>query len=288
MTSCMCFVCVDTGQRGVKQTFGKAVGVTQPGLNCVLWPITTVSPVSVKVQQVDNKTTTKTKDNVTLSVTCAIQYAVDPERVEDYYFKMNDPHRQIRAYVDDCVRSQLPSLTLDEAFESKERMAQEIKDTVTKSMNQFGLVIHQALVTDMQPDASVMAAMNEINASRRQREAAIEKAEAEKVLAVRRAEAEAEAKHLSGKGTAKMRQAITEGFKDSIESMRESCGLEPREVVHMMLVTQYLDVLKDFAHSGKATMVVPHGPSAVQDIEGQVRNGFMQAQMMPAGKNSMQ
>jgi len=91
-----------------------------------------------QVQQVDNKTTTKTKDNVTLSVTCAIQYAVDPERVEDFFFKLNDPHRQIRAYVDDCVRSQLPSLTLDEAFESKERMASEIKDTVTKSMNQFG------------------------------------------------------------------------------------------------------------------------------------------------------
>lgn len=38
----------------------------------------------------------------------------------------------------------------------------------------------------------------------------------------------------------------------------------------MMLVTQYLDVLKDFASSGRSTMVVPHGPSAVNDIENQV------------------
>ena len=53
--------------------------------------------------------------------------------------------------------------------------------------------------------------------------------------------------------------------------MKESCGLEPREVVHMMLVTQYLDVLKEFAQSGKATMVVPHGMSAVADMEQQVR-----------------
>lgn len=72
--------------------------------------------------------------------------------------------------------------------------------------------------------------MNQINASRRQREAAIEKAEAEKIMAVRSAEADAEAKHLSGMGTARMRQAITDGFKGSIESMRLSCGLEPKEV----------------------------------------------------------
>ena len=44
----------------------------------------------------------------------------------------------------------------------------------------------------------------------------------------------------------------------------------------MMLVTQYLDVLKDFAQSGSATMVVPHGPSSVADIESQVRVQFIQ------------
>lgn len=85
-----------------------------------------------------------------------------------------------------------------------------------------GLNIVSALITDMNVDASVLRAMNEINASRRQREAAVERAEAEKILAVKAAEAEAEAKELSGKGTARMRQAITEGFKGSIESMRES------------------------------------------------------------------
>lgn len=121
-----------------------------------------------------------------------------------------------------------------------------------------------------------------INAARRQREAAIERAEAEKIMAVRAAEADAEAKHLSGKGTAAMRQAITEGFRGSIESMKESCGLEPKEVIHMMMVTQYLDVLKEFASSGKASLVVPHGISAVSDIEAQVRNGFMQANMQNA------
>jgi regulator of protease activity HflC (stomatin/prohibitin superfamily) len=206
-----------------------------------------------------------------VKVTCAIQYQVDPAQVDTYYFKLYNPQQQIQAYVDDCVRAQLPTMTLDEAFVSTEQVAGHVKDVLSGHMKQFGLVIIKALMTDMQPDATVMAAMNKINSARREREAAVETAEGAKILAVRAAEAEAEAKHLSGMGTAKMRTAITSGFATSIESMKESCGLEPREVVHMMLVTQYLDVLKDFAQSGKATMVVPHGISAVADIEGQVR-----------------
>ena len=41
-----------------------------------------------------------------------------------------------------------------------------------------------------------MAAMNEINAARRQREANVERAEAAKLLIVKHAEADAESKHL--------------------------------------------------------------------------------------------
>jgi regulator of protease activity HflC (stomatin/prohibitin superfamily) len=241
-----------------------------PGFKFVLWPVQTLNAVSLRTQQLEVHTNTKTKDNVTVKVTCAIQYQVDPNQVDTYYFKLYNPQQQIQAYVDDCVRAQLPTMTLDEAFVSTEQVAGHVKEVLAANLKQFGLIVVKALMTDMQPDATVMAAMNKINSARREREAAVEQAEGAKILAVRAAEAEAEAKHLSGMGTAKMRTAITSGFATSIESMKESCGLEPREVVHMMLVTQYLDVLKDFAHSGKATMVVPHGISAVADIEGQV------------------
>lgn len=241
----------------------------------------TVTPVSMQTRQLDVNTNTKTSDNVTVSVKTAIMYHVDPENVQTFYFKLHNPHQQITAYVDDCIRSQIPTMTLDEAFESKEKMAIAVKAQVSESMKEFGVIVIKALMTDMQPDATVMASMNRINAAKRDREAAVEKAEADKILAVKAAEAEAEAKHLSGMGTAKMRHAITDGFRGSIESMKSSCGLEPHDVVHMMLVTQYLDVLKEFAQSGNASMVVPHGPSAVGDIEAQVRSGFMQAKMMP-------
>jgi regulator of protease activity HflC (stomatin/prohibitin superfamily) len=101
------------------------------------------------------------------------------------------------------ARAQIPTMTLDEAFESKEKMAIAVKAQVSESMKEFGVIVIKALMTDMQPDATVMASMNRINAAKRDREAAVEKAEADKILAVKAAEAEAEAKHLSG--TAKAR-----------------------------------------------------------------------------------
>jgi len=93
---------------------------------------------------------------------------------------------------------------------------------------------------------------------------------------VKAAEADAEAKYLSGIGVARMRSAITDGFNTSIEKMTTGSGLGPKDVINMMLVTQYLDTLKDFAASGKSSVVVPHGLGATAEMQAAVRNGMLQ------------
>jgi len=206
-----------------------------------------------------------------------VQYRVDTEMVKEAYFQLDNPRGQMVAYVDDVVRSELPKLTLDGAYEAKTEMADNVLKVMTSNMGPFGIVIAKVLVTDLQPDSRVQAAMNEINTQKRTRAAAEEKAAGEKLLKVKAAEADMESKELSGVGIAKMRKAITGGFQDSINVMKESCGLEASDVVHMMLVTQYMDTLKDFATTGKSSIVLSHNPSAMADIEAQVKNGFKNA-----------
>jgi hypothetical protein len=58
--------------------------------------------------------------------------------------------------------------------------------------------------------------MNEINAARRLKEAASHKAEADKTRQVKGAEAEAEARYLSGLGVARQRKAIVEVSRDFV------------------------------------------------------------------------
>ena len=190
------------------------------------------------------------------------------------------PEAQIRSLIDDVIRSSLPALTLDESYEAKEHIVRSLSDAVGSGMAKYGFVIENVLITDLRPEASVLHAMNEINSARRMREAAVDKAEADKILAVKAGEADAEAKYLSGVGVARMRSAISNGFKESITDMSEKCGLKPAEVVNMMLVTQYLDVLKGFADSGKSSVVVPHGLSFPTDMQAAVRDGMMQAAHM--------
>ena len=116
-------------------------------------------------------------------------------------------------------------------------------------------MLGQVLITDIKPEQSVMAAMNNINAQRRRREAAIEKGEAEKFLKIKAAEAEAEAKRLAGVGMAAMRAAMAQGILDSMQFIKAS-GMSESEAMQMMVTTQYLDTLKDF--SNHKSMLVPH------------------------------
>ena len=43
------------------------------------------------------------------------------------FYKLTNVDRQITSYVDDAVRSAVPLLTLDEAFESKDHVAESVK-----------------------------------------------------------------------------------------------------------------------------------------------------------------
>jgi len=269
-----CFTTVEDGFRGVKQDCGKYSGTLEPGCHFYIPCYQTVTPQSIRVVQVDVNTDTKTQDNVSVTVRTAVQYGVTPDKIYDAHFRLSNPKKQMAAYVDDVVRSELPSMLLDDAYEAKTEMADNILKVLSEAMSPFGLDIVKVLIIDLQPDHKVLAAMNDINTQKRMRAAMQEKAEGDKILKVKEAEADMEAMHLSGQGVAKMRCAITNGFKESIDQMKESCGLSSHEVVHMMLVTQYLDTLKEFADNGRSSLVLPHGPSAVADIENQVRNGF--------------
>eukprot|EP01052_Picozoa_sp_SAG31_P023480 SAG31_NODE_1938_length_6865_cov_15.342595_4_plen_127_part_00 len=126
--------------------------------------------------------------------------------------------------------------------------------------------------------------MNQIEAQRRMRMASQEKAEAEKILVVKAAEADAESKEHSGMGVARQRQAIVDGLKESVlQFSGEVNGATPSDVMQLMMVTQYLDMLKDVGTStGAETLFIPHSAGAVADVQAQMRQGFLEANAVGA------
>eukprot|EP00878_Enallax_costatus_P002890 GHUV01003084.1.p1 GENE.GHUV01003084.1~~GHUV01003084.1.p1 ORF type:complete len:209 (+),score=53.42 GHUV01003084.1:324-950(+) len=203
-----CYSCPREETAALVERFGKYSHVAYPGCNCLnpLCGESIAGRVSLRVQQLEVKCETKTKDNVFVTLVVSVQYQVRREQIFDAFYKLTNSHTQISSYVFDVVRASVPKMILDDVFLEKEAIAMSIKQELTKSMGSFGFDILKALVNDIQPAPKVKEAMNDINAAQRLRIAAVEKAEAQKVRVVKEAEAEAEAKYLQGAGVARQRQ----------------------------------------------------------------------------------
>ncbi|XP_024375715.1 hypersensitive-induced response protein 4 [Physcomitrium patens] len=276
-----CLICVAQSTVGVIEKWGKFSGLAQPGLHC-LNPFTgewLAGRLSLRVQSLDVRCDTKTKDNVFVSVVCSIQYRVVRQNADDAFYELQNPKEQIQSYVFDVVRACVPRMILDDVFEQKDDIAKAVSEELEKVMGAYGYSIEQTLIVDIIPDSTVRRAMNEINAAQRMRMAAFDKAEAEKILQVKKAEGEAEAKYLNGRGIARQRQAITDGLRESVLQFSNNVpGTTSKDVMDLVLITQYFDTMKEIGAGSKNTTVfLPHGPGHVGDITQQIRDGMMQA-----------
>ncbi len=280
------FFTIDTAHAGIVQRLGKFSRIASPGLNFkVPYIDTVVANLTLQVQQLDVKVETKTKDNVFVQIPIAVQYKVMPDKVYDAFYKLSDPVKQIESFVYNVILGHVPKLTLDETFDQQAQIAIDVKNNLDASMSEFGYSIVKSLITDLVPDEKVKAAMNDINAAQREREATVSRAETEKMLLVKKAEAEAESKRLQGEGIANQRKAIVEGLRDSVEKFSASVeGTTPKDAMAMVLLTQYFDTLKEVAGTNRSnTIMMPHTPNALTDLFSQFRNAIITGEIAAKG-----
>jgi len=274
------FFTVNTAQVAVVTRFGRYLRVANPGLNWK-WPFIdkVAGRVSLRVNQISLTMETKTKDNVFVTVPISVQSRVRPEKVYDAYYKLSNPVEQIQSYVEQVILGHVPGMTLDEVFASQSGIAAAVKRELDVDMAGFGYEIVNVLVTDIIPDAKVKSAMNDINAAQREQVAANARGEAEKILVVKKAEAEAESKALQGQGIANQRKAIIEGLQGSIEQFQKGIGgASTSEVMQLVLVTQYFDTIKSIGESDRTnTLFLSHSPGAARDISDQVLQSMLTA-----------
>ena len=275
------FFTVNTAQVAVITRFGKFRRIAEPGLNWK-WPIvdSVAGRISLRVNQITLTMETKTKDNVFVTIPISVQNRVCPEKAYDAYYKLSDPAQQIKSYVEQVILGHVPGMTLDEVFASQSGIAAAVKRELDADMAGFGYEIVNVLVTDIVPDAKVKSAMNDINAAQREQVAANARGEAEKILVVKKAEAEAESKALQGQGIANQRKAIIEGLQTSIEQFQKVVGgATTSDVMQLVLITQYFDTLKSIGESDKTnTLFVSHSPGTVKDISDQLLQSMLIAE----------
>jgi regulator of protease activity HflC (stomatin/prohibitin superfamily) len=281
---------VDQRTAAIVQRWGKFMREAGPGIQLKI-PLVdrVVGRVNLRVQQLDVEIETKTEDNVFVRMVVAVQYYVLPEKVYDAFYKLDDARRQITSFVFDVVRAQVPKIPLDDVFEKKDDIANIVKSELAQVMEDFGYGILKALVTDIDPDPKVKESMNEINAAQRMRVAATERGEADRILRVKAAEGDAQSKALQGRGIADQRQAIVAGLRDSVDEFRKSVpGTTAKDVMNLVLMTQYFDMLKEIGASSRTNAIlIPHSPGNLSTLTEQMRNAMMEADQTVRASNEI-
>jgi regulator of protease activity HflC (stomatin/prohibitin superfamily) len=277
------FFTVEQQERAIVERFGKFVRVAGPGLQRKTPFVEKVAGrMSLQVEQLNADIETKTKDNVFVVVQLAIQYMVgaEPEKVKDAFYKLDDPEVQMKSYAFDVVRSHIPTMDLDEAYADADTIAKHIQDTLQTQMADYGYAIIKALITNIEPDQRVKDAMNNINAARRNQEAATAQGEGDKTLRIKKAEGESESMRLHGEGVAAEREAIAMGLKKSLAVLADERGIDPKEAMALVALTQYMDTIRSVGeHGNMTTLLLPASPAAVGSLMDEVQQGMLRGNL---------
>ena len=261
------FFVVKQQSAAVVERFGKFVSVRQSGLQIKIPIIDSVAGrLSLRIQQLDVVVETKTKDDVFVKLKVSVQFKVIKEKVYDAFYKLDNPGDQITSFIFDVVRAEVPKLILDDVFLKKDDIAIAVKAELQDAMTEYGFQIIKTLVTDIDPDAQVKESMNRINASEREKVAAQFEGEAQKILIVEKAKAEAESKRLQGQGIADQRREIARGLEDSVKVLN-GVDINSQEASALIVVTQHYDTLQSVgAESNSNLILLPNSPQAGSEM----------------------
>jgi len=261
------FFIVKQQSAAIVERFGKFVSVRQSGLQIKIPIIDSVAGrLSLRIQQLDVVVETKTKDDVFVKLKVSVQFKVIKEKVYDAFYKLDNPGDQITSFIFDVVRAEVPKLILDDVFLKKDDIAIAVKSELQDAMTEYGFQIIKTLVTDIDPDAQVKESMNRINASEREKVAAQFEGEAQKILIVEKAKAEAESKRLQGQGIADQRREIARGLEDSVKVLN-GVNINSQEASALIVVTQHYDTLQSVgAESNSNLILLPNSPQAGSEM----------------------
>jgi regulator of protease activity HflC (stomatin/prohibitin superfamily) len=269
------FFVVKQQTAAIIERFGRFNSIRQSGLNIKIPLVDRIAGrLSLKIQQLDVIVETKTLDDVFVKLKVSVQYMVIRERVYDAFYRLDYPHEQITSFVFDVIRAEVPKMKLDDVFVRKDDIANAVKAELNDYMTDYGFDIIKTLVTDIDPDAQVKAAMNRINASEREKIAAQYEGDAQRILIVEKAKAEAESKRLQGQGIADQRREIARGLEESVEVLNR-VGINSQEASALIVVTQHYDTLQSLGEETNSNLILlPNSPQAGSDMLNQMVASF--------------
>jgi regulator of protease activity HflC (stomatin/prohibitin superfamily) len=268
--SCCCVYCISTSEVGIVGKLGKFDRIEDAGCHCINPCSETLQGrLSLRVQQIECRVDTKTFDNALVVIKASVHYKVLHDKIQEAFYKFSNPSEQIRSFASNVIRGQVPKHTVDQIFTVRDEIQKALKEELEEQMATYGFQIEATLITDIDPSNEVKQAMSQIRTNACLRIAAGYEGEVEKIKVVKAAEADSEAKRLSGVGLAEQRKAAILGLQSSVASFSNAVkDMQSREIMALLMMNQYFDALKDIAQQGRGNTVFLPGGTNVDVMEG--------------------
>ncbi|PID87380.1 hypothetical protein CSB07_01675 [Candidatus Gracilibacteria bacterium] len=259
--------------------FGKFNRVLYSGLNFIIPLVETTKTQVLFRRNFPVDVDGVTKDNVTAYIGLNVIYYVSDDKdgtkegnVYKSIYNIDDPRTMMRSTIDEQLRAMIFNFTHKEIFGKREEIGESIEERLRLKLSQFGFRLDSIQVRDVKLDSKVMTAMNREVETAKLRVAASNEAEAKKIMQVKEAEAEKESKVLLGEGMAGQRMKIAEGFKESVDLIKQTDGsLNAEKVLNFLLDSSRIETLGNIGNHENSKLIYLN-----EDLEGkstQARNG---------------
>ncbi len=218
---------VPSGYRGVLLTWGKVENrVMQEGLNFKVPFSQSVVLMNVQIQKAESTEATATADLQEVSTTVAVNYRLNPTRVNEIYTDLRQDYvnRVIKPNIEESLKATTAEYRAEELVTNRAAVKATLDEILAERLSIFNIEVVSVSLTDFQFSPSFSAAIdakvtaeqqalvskNELEKIRYEAQQQIIQAEAAKNATIRRAEGEAFAQIIQANATAKSIEIITE------------------------------------------------------------------------------
>ncbi len=237
----------------IVQFLGRYSCTLEAGINWIFVPFQlSAGRLSLKIESVPATVEVKTSDNMFVSLPVNLMIQVEPQNAKDAFYKLQKPHEQVRAWVLNTVRSIAAGMTLEEMFNDRERVVNEVRGLLTAKLSEFGYRLEGVLIDQPMVSAEVQSSFNRVVAATREKEAALQEGEAIKIRIVKQAEAEADAQRERAKGLADSRRILAVGLQESLNGFAK---IPQHTALALLIETNRIDAMREASKHGNLILM---------------------------------
>lgn len=198
-----------------------------------------------------------TQDNVTAYIGLNVIYYVEDDgdastegSIYKSVYSIDDARTMMRSTIDEQLRAMIVTFTHKDIFSKREELWNTIEERLRAKLKTFGYKLDSIQVRDVKLEGSVMSAMNKVVETEKFKEAALNEAEAKKIMQVKEAEAEKESKILLWEGMAGQRAKIAGWFKEAVDMIKMADkSLNAEKVLQFLLDSSRIETLGNLGNT---------------------------------------